>query len=140
MKSKLFSVAGVTGLAAFFAACQLPAESMAAASPLVSTELRCEYLVNPIGIDEPAPRLSWKLTTNSSERAQVQTASHILAASSLALLEKNKGDLWDVELAGSATTQVVYAGKPLAPHTQVFWKVQVVDGEKRRSEWSAPAQ
>ena len=41
--------------------------------------LRCEYRVNPAGIDEAQPRLSWQL--ESSERGQKQTAYQILVAS-----------------------------------------------------------
>lgn len=111
-----------------------------AASPLVPTMLRCEYLNDPVGIDEPAPRLSWLLSSNSTERGQVQTASRVVVASSLALLDRNEGDLWDAELVGSSTDQVVYAGKRLPAHAQAYWKVQVVDGENRRSAWSAPAK
>lgn len=35
--------------------------------------LKCEYLVNPLGIDEPKPRLSW--TLESDQRGQKQIAS-----------------------------------------------------------------
>jgi alpha-L-rhamnosidase len=38
--------------------------------------LRCEYLVNPLGIDSPQPRLSW--TLHSKERGQVQKAYQLL--------------------------------------------------------------
>lgn len=51
-----------------------------------------------------------------------------------------KGDLWEAELPGSASAQIVHAGKPLAQRSQVFWKVQVVDGKQRRSSWSRPAR
>jgi alpha-L-rhamnosidase len=111
-----------------------------ASSPLTVTGLRCEYFVDPVGIDEAAPRLSWQLASATSERGQVQAKSRILVASSMALLDKNQGDLWDAEMSSSATAQIAYAGKPLAPHTQVFWKVQIVDGAGRRSAWSAPAR
>ncbi len=117
-----------------------PASQPATPSPLAATNLRCEYFVNPVGIDEPAPRLSWELITGSDERGLRQSASRILVASNLAKLEANQGDLWDRELQGNATAQIAYAGKPLAPHTEVFWKVQVVDGAGRRSAWSKPAR
>jgi alpha-L-rhamnosidase len=31
------------------------------ATPIAPTDLRCEYLANPIGIDDIHPRLSWVL-------------------------------------------------------------------------------
>ena len=51
------------------------------------TDLRCEYGTNPLGVDTPAPRLSWRL--ESQTQGQKQTACQILAASSRALLDRN---------------------------------------------------
>ena len=49
-------------------------------SPGLSPDrLRCEYLVNPLGIDAVGPRLSW--IVQSGEREQVQTAYRVLVAS-----------------------------------------------------------
>ncbi len=45
--------------------------------------LRCEYLVNPLGIGVTQPRLSW--IVRSEERGQVQTAYRILVADGLLL-------------------------------------------------------
>jgi alpha-L-rhamnosidase len=55
--------------------------------------LRCEYLVNPLGIDVAEPRFSW--TLESDRRGQAQTAYRILVASNPKLLDKETGDLWD---------------------------------------------
>ena len=41
----------------------------------VITEIRTEQLVAPVGIDAPAPRLSWQIT--STERIVMQTGYHI---------------------------------------------------------------
>src|SRR5205085_410695 len=88
----------------------LPSPCLARPALTVS-DLRCEYLPNPIGLDEPAPRLSW--TLQSSQRAQRQTAYQVLVASSEARLRQGRGDLWDSgRAAGSGTA--VYRGKPLA--------------------------
>ena len=38
---------------------------------LTAISLRCEYLQNPLGIDEPQPRLSWRHESNV--RGQQQT-------------------------------------------------------------------
>ena len=56
-------------------------------------DLRCEYLVNPLGVDRPNPRLSWRL--ESTERGVVQAAYQILVADSLAALDADNGNLWD---------------------------------------------
>ena len=52
---------------------------------------RCELLVEPLGIDCTAPRLSWELSSNV--RDVQQTAYHILVASSIKKLNADEGDL-----------------------------------------------
>jgi len=100
--------------------------------------LRCEYLVNPLGIDEPAPRLSW--IVQSGERGQRQTAYHLLVASSEKLLRQDQGDLWDSgKVASEETIGAVYQGQPLVSHQRCFWKVKVWDRAGRGSDWSEPA-
>lgn len=57
------------------------------------TTLRTEQMVNPMGLDTATPRMSWQL--ESSQQNVMQTAYHILVASSPELLAQAKGDLWD---------------------------------------------
>jgi alpha-L-rhamnosidase len=100
--------------------------------------LRCEYLVNPLGLDVPAPRLSWQL--DDPRRGAVQTAYRILVAGSAELLASDKGDLWDSgEVASDRTTWIPYAGKALAAHQMCHWKVRVWDKDRKPSAWSDPA-
>ena len=76
--------------------------------------LKCEYQVNPLGLDTPRPRLSWLL--ESPERGQRQTAYQVLAATSPALLSPDKADLWDSgKVSSGESVHVVYGGKPLRP-------------------------
>jgi alpha-L-rhamnosidase len=114
---------------------------MAFAAGVHPQQLRCEYRRDPQGIDVPTPRLSWLLTAaKPNERGLRQTAYRVLAASSERSLASNTGDLWDTGRVESAeSTQVAYAGKPLASGMQVFWKVQVWDQDRKPSEWSAAA-
>ena len=58
------------------------------AASLSPANLRCEYAVNPLGVDVPNPRLFWMV--ESRDRGQKQTAYEILAASSPELLTKDK--------------------------------------------------
>ena len=105
------------------------------------TSLRCEYRVNPLGIDVPQPRLSWVVeATNPDERGQRQTAYQILVASSRENLDKDIGDLWDTGKVNSDETLIVYAGKPLRSEMECWWKVRVWDKDGNPSEWSEPAR
>ena len=104
--------------------------------------LRCEYRVNPRGIDAAEPRLSWVLTpVNPGARGLRQSAYRILVASSDAVLRANTGDLWDSGKTDSPDSiHVVYRGKPLTSGAAAYWKVQVWDQDGLASDWSAPAQ
>jgi alpha-L-rhamnosidase len=100
--------------------------------------VKCEYRVNPLGLDTPQPRLSWLL--ESTERGQRQTAYQVLAASTAALLTKSKGDLWDSgKVSSGASVQVVYGGKPLRPGQRVYWKVRAWDLKDKSSAYSSAA-
>jgi alpha-L-rhamnosidase len=48
------------------------------AEPLAPTRLKCEYLVNPMGIDVAQPRLSWVL--NHTDRNQKQSAYQVVVS------------------------------------------------------------
>jgi alpha-L-rhamnosidase len=107
-------------------------------SEMTVKDLRCEYLENPLGIDQKVPRLSWKL--ESELRGQRQTAYRVLVASSLGLLEEDQGDLWDTGIVTSErTTHIEYAGSPLSSRALCFWKVRSWDRDRRKTEFSAPA-
>jgi alpha-L-rhamnosidase len=106
--------------------------------PSAPFSLRCEYLVNPLGIDVRQPRFSWLL--QDSERDESQSAYQVLVATSPALLAKGTGDQWDSGKAPSDNTaQVAYAGKPLESGRTYYWKVRSWDKEGRASPYSEPA-
>ena len=99
------------------------------------TDLRCEYLCDPLGIDVVQPRLSWKL--QSAWRGQKQTAYQILVASSEELLRNNRADLWNTgKVTSDQSIQVAYAGRPLTSRTRCFWKVRVWDRDDKSSPFS----
>ncbi len=101
------------------------------------TDLRTEQLKNPAGIDVRQPRLSWRI--ESDERNVIQTAYHILVASSPELLEQGKGDIWDSgKIESDASQWIVYQGKPLKRNAPYYWKVKI-DTNKGTTDWSAPA-
>src|SRR5262245_46203243 len=119
----------------------MQANATAQAPILSPTYLRCEYKVDPLGIDVTQPRLSWLLKSDNLDiRGQRQSAYQILVASSEQRLAKDQGDLWDSgKVTSDATSQIVYSGKPLVSRTRCFWKVRAFNGDGEPSSWSAPA-
>jgi alpha-L-rhamnosidase len=101
-------------------------------------DLRCEYARNPVGVDAARPQLSWGL--ESREQNQKQSAYHVLVATTPALLEVNKGDLWDSgQVKSGESVQLMYAGAPLTSRLRCWWKVRVWDVTGNASAWSRPA-
>ena len=109
------------------------------ASPGVTpASLRCEYRVNPQGVDVLQPRLSW--TLESPERGQSQSAYQILVASSRAALDAGQADQWDSgKVASHESVGIAYGGKPLSSHLRCYWKVRTWDQNGAPSEWSPVA-
>ena len=105
------------------------------------TELKTEYKFNPLGIDNVAPRLSWKLGEDIQTRGQKQTAYHIIVASSLDKLDDNIGDVWDSgKINTDKSVNNKYKGKTLESAKQYYWKVKVWDKDGNASSWSKPAK
>ena len=77
--------------------------SVAAAerSPLIPVELRCDWMLDPLGVDSAPPRLSWQLQGDGS-RGLRQSVWQVLASSSRDGLEHDQGDVWDSGSVSSA--------------------------------------
>lgn len=109
-----------------------------AAGPVSAQRLRCEYLINPLGIDAVRPRLSWIM--QSDGRGQRQAAYQILVSSSEEKLRRNRGDLWNSgRVATDQSVHVVYGGRPLPSRQRCHWKVRVWDKDGKVSAYSEPA-
>jgi alpha-L-rhamnosidase len=97
---------------------------------LAPVELRTELLVDPLGLDTTAPRLSWRLAADGA-RGMEQAAYQVVVS----------GDAeWDssrVEWGDSL--YVPYAGEQLRPGARCTWRVRVWDREGGESDWSEPA-
>ena len=101
-----------------------------ASAALTPVDLQCEYAVNPLGIDTPAPRLFWKLA--GITRGERQSAYEIVVSSSGPAQARNTGVLWDSgKVVSDETIQIPYSGKPLQSSQQVFWKVRTRDQRAR---------
>lgn len=109
-----------------------------AASPLKPDVLTCEYIVNPLGIDMYAPRLSWTLA--SSARAQSQSAYEIIVSTNENDIRSGRGNVWETKkVATPQSLHITYSGKPLQPFTRYWWRVRVWDKAGNTSDWSNPA-
>ncbi|MEO8564450.1 MAG: rhamnosidase, partial [bacterium] len=98
--------------------------------------LRTEYASNPIGIDEPAPRLSWML--HADRRGTMQSAYEIRVARSAADLGGRS--LWSSgKVASGESVNRAYGGPALEPRTRYHWQVRSWDDRGRASDWSTPA-
>ncbi|MFX1449975.1 MAG: family 78 glycoside hydrolase catalytic domain [Promethearchaeota archaeon] len=102
---------------------------------LKPNHLRCEYLIDPLGIDVVEPRFSW--IVESAERSEVQIAYQILVASNERILNEDIGDLWDTgKVMSDQTTHITYGGEQLKSRMYCYWKVKVWDKNGNPSTWS----
>jgi len=133
MRSAGTSYPAVLALLAMIHAVPLARESRA---PVSVSQLRCEYKVDPLGIDVRQPRLSWQL--NADGRGVVQAAYQVRVAEREAGLAASP--VWDTGRVDSdRSIHMVYAGPALASGRRYYWQVRVWDGGGAVSDWSAPA-
>lgn len=78
--------------------------------------LKTEHLINPIGVDFSAPRLSW-----NCDGGVKQTAYQILAA------DEARNPLWDSGKVETDSMEASWGGPASAPKTKVLWKVRLWD-------------
>jgi alpha-L-rhamnosidase len=106
-------------------------------TPLAVKNLRCEYQVDPLGIDVRKPRLSWELV--SAEKGVLQTSYELRVGRSERELEKGK-TIWDSrKVESDASIQVEYGGPALLSKGIYYWQVRVGDNHGNLSEWSKAA-
>ncbi|GGF11919.1 hydrolase [Hymenobacter cavernae] len=111
----------------------------AAAADLEVGQLKCAYAPVPLGVQTPAPNLSWQLA--SEQRNTRQTAYRVLVSDNEKLLSQHVGNIWDSQkVTSDASIQVRYAGQPLQSTKTYYWQVMVWDQAGRASAWSKPAK
>jgi alpha-L-rhamnosidase len=89
------------------------------------TDLRTERLADPIGLDGPAPRLTWRLEATDGERDVQQLAAQV---------EVEGG--WDSGRIDGWRQQLAYAGPALRSRAAYRWRVRAWTSAGE-SDWSA---
>ncbi len=101
------------------------------------TDLTCEYLTNPLGVEADQPRLAWKL--RGDRRGLKQSAYQIRAAGAAEALAEGRNLLWDSgRVESDQSVHVPYSGPVLDSRQCVWWDVQVWD-ENGEAALSGPA-
>ena len=101
-------------------------------------QLRCEYLQNPVGVDNLRPRFSWTLSATS--RSQMQLAYQILVGEDKNFLQHLERCAWDSgKVVSDRSGNVEYEGRALQSGRTYFWSVRVWDGKGVANTWSDAA-
>lgn len=101
------------------------------------SNLRCESMWNPLGIDVQHPRLSWMLT--SKERGVEQAAFQVIVARDKTDIENGRRTYYDSGRVQSGECQCLM-GRPASESRQRFhWAVRIWDSEGNATPWSDPA-
>ena len=105
---------------------------------LTPADLRCDYAVDPLGVDSPVPRLFWKFSNDGQDWRQ--TAYQIVASKSSKTPLDRGGD-WDSgKVLSSENIQVPFQSQShLNSWDRICWKVRVWDQNGNVSAWSQPA-
>jgi len=99
------------------------------------TSLKADYKTNPVGIDNPVPKLSWII--HSGQRNTMQESYQIRASFNQNDLKRGRNLIWDTEMvASSRSIHIGYKGPSPESFQRVFWQVRIKDNHGRTSHWS----
>src|SRR6188768_2382146 len=85
------------------------------------SELRVEFLKNPLGIDVKSPQLSWQL--KSKERNILQVAYEIRMNKDMPALLNNSQLVWQTgKVTSNQSLHIIYAGDQLQPGQKYYWQ------------------
>lgn len=97
---------------------------------LVVKNLKCEYLVNPIGIDKINPRLSWQIISDKKNVKQQQFQIQV------ATDKEFNNIVWNMHTFSEKSIHIMYKGAPLESKKRYFYRVRVWSNKEEESEWS----
>lgn len=98
--------------------------------------LKVNYRRNPMGIDDPRPRLSWEIS--SEARAFTQAAFCVQVASSPGFALEDI--IWDSgKEESNCNVHIEYMGPGLTSRKRYYFRVKVWGSQGQASDWSKPA-
>jgi alpha-L-rhamnosidase len=103
----------------------LAAQAQAPGTPI---DLRCEYLTNPLGLDAPRPRLTWRL--HDDRRGATQAAYQLTVSTDSLAIARGSESAWTSGKVPSAQQLVTYGGPALRPFTKYYWRVRTWNGAR----------
>ena len=105
-------------------------------SNLKLENLKCEYQINPKGVQKYQPFLSWEIKA-SAKRNISQSSYRIIVVESDNVPSKVSDIFWDSGVVSSnQSVNVIYNGKPLKSANKYYWRVQVEDNLGTKSKFS----
>ena len=107
-------------------------------APVHTSHLECDHLIQPLGLDDLHPQLSWQM--ESARPGAAQTAYRITVATTPLLLRQHHPDVWDSgRIVSSVSLGIPYGGSPLLTGKRYYWTVQVWDEHGIAAAFSEPS-
>ncbi|MEN8203361.1 MAG: family 78 glycoside hydrolase catalytic domain [Bacteroidota bacterium] len=85
--------------------------------------MKCEHMVDPLGLDTRTPRLSWQMADDREGAAQ--TAYQVIVGTDPEGVIRGEGDCWNSGKIPSDAVLVSYDGEALKPFTKYYWRLQI---------------
>ena len=106
------------------------------AQSLTVSDLTCEFRINPVGIDVPQPRLSWKISGTGNN---IMQTAYMVRVSADPKFSSSK-IVWESGKVLSDESHLVpYKGSGLRSGQRYFWQVRIWDNKGRSTKWSPAA-
>ncbi|WP_293789403.1 glycoside hydrolase family 78 protein [uncultured Pedobacter sp.] len=93
-------------------------------------DLTIEHLVNPLSIDYPKPRFSWKIISDIKNTRQRSYEIRMGTSATLSNV------FWKAAVANDQSVLIAYDGPMLSSKTKYYWQVRVKDNHGNTSPWS----